>query len=212
MIEQILITRDGLIGIPEKEIYYYGPKKVCCQEVKRIKFKEYMFDIYKYDINGNGIRNIEILDLEGNRLLKNLNINVLYNWVSNTIEISNDQHPNSSRYFKLAGIAGFSFESIIKKLYLMTIKEQKHINNISFQYLYAYIIFLFLQIDKKGIKATQFSNIYSLLKKVKFCISQELSDNVGIPFFSKDTIYFKVFDRYLNRQIENIKSSVILYD
>jgi hypothetical protein len=197
-----------------REIYYFGPNVVSCSEKEIVTHRNYTFELYRYDIKGNGKLYLKVFDSEKTEVFGNLTICLSYNWHPGYyVEFYNNENLKSLLYFQFKSSMNFSKEKVLDRIVLMAEKNKK-INeaNISFQYVYAYIIFLFLELRKDQVNATQFSYIYSTLKKMRTYISWRLTDNVQRIDFSTDTLYYKVFDKFINIKLEELKSKVIIYD
>ena len=144
----------------------------------------------------------------------NLTICLSYNWQPGYyLEFYNNENLKSNLYFQFSSSTDFRKEKVLDRIVLMAEKNKKLKEaNVSFQYMYAYIIFLFLELKKEQVNATQFSYIYSTLKKMRTYISWRLTDNAQRTHFSTDTLYYKIFDRFINIKLEELKSKVIFYD
>lgn len=212
--EIIKTTNEGLEDLPRREIWYFGPKIVSCSNKTTVSHKNYNFELYKYDIKSNGKNYVNIFDSDEKQVFENLTISLEYCWIAGyTIEFYNSESPRSECYFHYKVKTDFDLEKVLDRIVLMAEKNKKRIiEYISYQHMYAYIIFLFFPIKNENIRATEFSDLYKSLKKIRACISGQLTDNANSKSYSKDTVYYKVFDRFNNRKLEEFKSKIILYD
>ena len=204
----------GLENFPEREIWYFGPKIVPCSEKSVISHQNYTFECFQYDIKDNGSLYIKMFDPEGKQLLTNLTIVLSYNFTPGfAIEFFNDYSPKSDRHFQFSAATYMDIESFLTRLILIVERVKKYSKEIlNYQIIYAYIIFLFYQSEFEEIKASKFSEKYNYLRKMRALISGELVDFQQSKSFSKDTIFYKVFDRFINKQMEILKSKPIWYD
>jgi hypothetical protein len=205
---------NGLEDIPSREIYYFGPKLVSCCLKKIIEHKKYIFELYDYSIKGNGCYYLKIYNSDNKQIFEKLTIRLDYAWAGlYKIEFSNNSSPISNSYFNFQTKPEIDLESVFNKLVLIAERMEKFKKDYpSFQYVYVYIIFLFFQNKKEQIKASEYSYKYNILKKMESCITSELTDNVNNRYFSKDTIYYKVFDRFLNKELDKLKNKPIHFD
>ena len=212
--ETIKSISSNLDNIPSREIYYFGPKLISCSEQRFVKVDEYTFELCFYDIKGNGRIFVKMFDSENNQLFKNLTIILGDCWGAGiSVEFFNEDSPLSSKHLEFSTQTKYGLESVLKKFVLVAQRLQKFKSEYpSIQYAYAYLIFLFFQNKDEKIRATKFSFDYKILKKMKSLITEELNDNVNRRSFSKDTIYYKVFDRYTTKQLESLKRKEFIYD
>ncbi|BBE18839.1 hypothetical protein AQPE_3008 [Aquipluma nitroreducens] len=211
--ETIETFKVGLNDLPTREVWYFGPKMIYCSEKTIIKHKNYTFELCIYDIKGNGAEYVKIFDSENKQVFENLTIVRSYSWNSCYVMFHNEFNPLSNCYFKFGAKTEFDLKAFLNKLVLMAEKFKLCRSNYpSFQYVYVYIIFLFFHLKEKNISASQYSERYNTLKKMRFYISKELTDNVSSYSFSKETIYYKIFDRILNKQLDVFKNKPIHFD
>jgi hypothetical protein len=208
------INKD-LENLPNREIWYFGPKSVSCSEKSIVTHRNYKFELCKYDINGNGKKYLKIFDSDEKEIFQNLTIILGYNWNPEySVEFKNAENPISNLYFHFEAGTNYNLEKILDRIVLIAEKnKRRNKENISFQYTYAYIIFLFFQIRKdESISATGFYRTYINIKKISHYISRQLTDNVNSSDFSKDTLYYKLFDRFITDKLNDLKSKIIFYD
>jgi hypothetical protein len=211
--EIIETIKTGLEDLPKRVIYYFGPKLVPCSEKQLIKHKNYKFELDKYDIKENGKKYVKMFDSADKQVLENMTIILEYNWCPYSIEFSNEYDPISRCYFQYKTKNDFRLEAVLDKLVLIAEKKSMCSKFYPpFQYVYAYIIFLFFSIEEDDIKASEVSGKYNTLKKMKNYISRYLTDDLGVTYYSKDTIYYKVFDRFVNKQLDRLKNKTINYN
>lgn len=212
--ETIEEIRDGLDGIPAREIYYYGPKLKSCSLKRSVKIDKYIFELYTYDINGNGKIFVKMFDSESKPILEKLTISLEYFWAQGlTVEFYNDFSSSSQCYFQYKVLTELGLESVLKKLVLVAEKKERYKEKYpSFQYDYAYLVFLFYKKIEDKIRVTEISYISNILKKVKALITSELTDNVNHYQFSTNTIYYKALERFYEGQKKKILNTPIWYD
>lgn len=211
--KEIEFKEKGLEDIPYEEVNYYGPKIIACTSLRKVEINNFIFELYRYDIKSNGTIVIKIFYSNEYQIFEELKISYRYNWKSTIyLNIKNNVSKNSNAYFELNAKLELTPKDILKRLALVCDKI-KYIKkrNISYQYLYAYIIFLFYSNNEDSISVKTISEKYNTIKTAKILVSYKL-DNFLTKWFSSDTIEYKVFDRFVGREIEKIKSQRIRYD
>jgi hypothetical protein len=207
------INKD-LEDLPNREIWYYGPNTVSCSQKLIVTHRSYTFELCIYDINGNGKKYLKIFDSDEKEIFPNLTIILGYHWSQEySVEFKNAEYPNSNLYFHYGAATNYNLEKVLDRIVLIAEKnKRRNKENISFQYIYAYIIFLFFKIRNESIRATEFSETYKTIERMRHYISRQLTDNVYSSDFSKDTLYYKLFDRFIIDKLNDLKSKTIYYD
>lgn len=212
------LTEEELTHIPAEIIYYFGPKKISCTNLKITEHEGYCFETYKYERSGNGRMIIKMFNSNKEQLLENLTIRLDYHWWNTyLITIENDCHQRSNEYFKFTQTIEKKIELVFKKLILVADKLNRY-NRIILsktqeqQYILAYISFLFFNNNEKKISASIFSDQYKTLKKIKDLVLYVQTDHANRARLSEDNVFYKVFNRYVSRQIELLKNQDIVYD
>ena len=204
----------GLDQLPSKEVYYYGPKMTSCDDLSIYKIEEFTFKVYRYDIRGNGALFIEIFDDNKKQIFEKTTIKLSYHWFPGYyIELFNSHSSRSNEYFHFKTNYKKDLNSVLFKLHLSVEKFAKYKSESqSIQYFYAYLIFLFYQNNESSIKASQLSEKYNILKKMKTLISRPMSDNFINSEFSRDTKFYKILERFATKHINRIKDQEIQFD
>ena len=57
---------DGLEKLPLRKIYHFGPCVVSCSEKQIVTHRNYTFELYRYDIKGNGKLYLKVFDSDTN--------------------------------------------------------------------------------------------------------------------------------------------------
>lgn len=213
-LEEIERRTTELEDLPKREIYYFGPKNINCSLVRTVKLEGYTFKLYYYDIKGNGQAYLEMYNFNNERLFSELTITRKYTWLSSSLYFHNNISPISNKYFEFSDEKGECLKSTLYKLVLVAQKSEKYKYKLSYflkQYAYAYMMFLFYK-NESRVRATDLSTHYNVFTYMDKLISYELSDNVGKDYYPKDTIYYKVLKRYVNRQKEYMKNVKIIYN
>lgn len=212
------LTEEELTHLPAESIYYFGPKKISCTELLITEHDGYCFETYKYERSGNGRMIVKMFNSNKEQLLENLTIRLDYHWWNTyRITIENDCHQISNEYFKFSQTIEKNLERVFKKLILVANKLHSYDRIIisrtqAQQYMLAYISFLFFNNNDKKISASIFSDQYKTLKKIKNLVSYVQTDHANRARLSEDNVFYKVFNRYANRQIELLKNQDIEYD
>lgn len=211
----IKTIRENLDHIPQREIYYFGPKIVDCSEIETVELHGYTFELYKYDIRSNGKLFVKMFDYEGKPLYDNLTIILKYNWAPGfTVEFFNEYSAISRLYVHFSNSKRTldKLESILFKFVLAAERHKQFESEYpSIQYVYAYLIYLFFNAEKEIIPASSFSKEFNNLYLINRLVKERFSDGTGGDWFSNDTIYYKVLNRFANRQIELLKAKEIDY-
>lgn len=212
--ETLEIITEGLNDFPKEDIWYFGPNNCNCTSREIIMHRGYMFEKLTYQIKGNGKHIIHQYNKSGQRIQDNLKISLSFNWTRGyQITFENLEHPKSNKYFCFNAIVDHGLEKVFDKLILISEKQNTFKEKgLSAQYTYAYIIFLFFDNHEIEIRATKFSDKYQSLKKITQLITMQLTDNAFPYYFSKDEIYYKFFDRFVNKQMEVFKNKPINFD
>lgn len=217
---------DGLEQYPKRTIYYFGPKTISCTELKIIEIKNLVFEIYKYDIKGNGRIYLKIFDSGRKELFEKLTICLSYNWGNTSILFHNDSNEMSNKYFhvSISTECRVQFDYLVKELLskfvLVVEKTNKYKKgNINEQFIYAYLIFIFFNKDKDmfidgKIRASKFLDIYKNLQTMHKLISSVLTDNAYSNHFDycKDEMYYKVLHRFVDRELKSLEKAGIYFD
>ena len=109
---------NGLENIPPVKTYYFGPTDTYCIKREKALCNNFIFEIFTYDIKGNGVKVIKIFTSEGEQLFVKITITLRYTWHPGfSVQFKNDESVLSSSYFKfIAQNNGLSLESILQKL------------------------------------------------------------------------------------------------
>jgi hypothetical protein len=205
---------EGLDDLPLREVWYFGPKMVKCSKKEIICHGNYLFERLTYEIKGNGILILKMFNGERNDIFSTINICLIYEKGGYFIKFFNNENPGSNKYFEFKAHTDFTFEKILNKLVLIAEKKRlfKSPDLYWWQYVYAYIIYVFFPVNEKQIPAHEFSERYMALKKMKDCYASKLTDDLAWNGFSSDTVIYKVFDRFRNKQLAAFKSKPIVYN
>lgn len=143
--EIIKTITEGLAELPQRELWYYGPKMFTCTEKVIIKHREYTFELYIYDHKGNGKKYVKIFDSDNKQVFENLTIILGYNWTAGySVRFFNEFNPKSNCYFEFGAKTDFELEAVFNKLVLMAEKWILQRKNVpSFQYIYMFTLFFY---------------------------------------------------------------------
>lgn len=213
---EIIQTKNSdLENFPLREIYYYGPKEVSCSEQQIVKIDNYIFELLRYDIRGNGRLYVKMFNSDNRPLFEELTIILGYSWQKYIlVEFYNNISTLSNKHFDFSAWTTLDTESILKRLILVADKLKKYKSESHpTQYTYAYLIFLFYENNDEKLNASSLSTEYNTLKQMKSLITWNSADYVNDGYqLSTETIYFKVLNKFVTRQIELFKKKEIIYD
>lgn len=212
-IKLIETKTEGLEDLPEREIFYFGPKMVSCGEQRIYKIEDVTFEVSIYDIRGNGAYYIRIFNRDNTNILGSLTIGARYHWWSESyLKIESDGSDLYYRHFEFKSKLPYRLDGILEKLYLLAVKMNRYKNQYpSRQYEYAYLIFLFYQDKKDKILVTEISDDVRAIRNIDDLITSAQTHNSNNSQYSKDTLFYKALNRYHTNQIERIKKLEIIF-
>lgn len=209
-LEEIGRRTTGLEDIPKRTYHYNRLEELPCCLVRTVRLKGYTFDLYYFSINGNGKIHVRMFDSDKKELFSYFDLVLEHTWMRSVdVEISYGRSFNYN-YVSFSRRTDFDLESALFKFVLVAEKYKEQTERISVQYYLAYLIYLFYN-RKSTILATDFSSEYKIFVDMKELISGSYKNNRA-PKYSKETIYYKVLDRFIEREKEYLKNKELHYN